>query len=792
MKPSEERRKLINLLIVALEVIQKEKPNERRLRFGDYSREDILRTTYFILKNGSDRFKDLTKEDFKLLDIGVEIEELNKILTGTLSETVSNKLEALAKDFKEFKDSPAGIPETREKRVDLDPQSPVALLRRKLAYYEAEAGKFVEPVVKIPEPKVSASSQGQLENLREQAKANPSEFKKSVDESIRIKRPYTDPGKISEISDVFIEALFVPPVSLAFNATLYKNPESIIPDASKEVQVNVAEVGKKYVEKFGSIKPILVEVFGTEVAEALIPENAMLPREFKEIEKPSDSSTVIKINPEVFNPAYDDNPKLIESVPFEKFFEISEPVETTIAEDVVVPTSYPISLPIVAVVGSEEIAKKGNPEAAVANVAFFVTGIRKKDVEGLTGGLSDGQIHLIKEHLLKLRQAFPGYTPSRTQLGILFGEVKFGNEEVRSILSGGPGAYGNIPQIRGPRRFVWDIAKQAFGGRADRFLDRTIRRNLINKVGGAAVKKLAGTALKSALAAVSNAVPVLGPIITFLATELLSRLLPLIRRFGKWIFAIAAGLIGLAAGGIVGGFILGGGSIVLMGGAGPAVATVSAAFAALGAAFLEALVAPFVIAIVAIPTVIALIMFIINSSAYVVPPSGVVDLSQNPSVAGVGCPTGWPTHPFANERPLTITQGPDGLFDHARFIEEAIDISVTTGHPVLATTPGVAYNRSPFGGYGIYVDLVTTCNGKQITIRYAHLVTVNPKITSSGVSVNANEQLGLSGNTGNSTGPHLHYEFIGGIRMEPPYIPAGILPTRACGLTGSACTTVVN
>lgn len=84
-----------------------------------------------------------------------------------------------------------------------------------------------------------------------------------------------------------------------------------------------------------------------------------------------------------------------------------------------------------------------------------------------------------------------------------------------------------------------------------------------------------------------------------------------------------------------------------------------------------------------------------------------------------------------------------------------IDYRANTGTPVVAAAEGVVAiaDRSGWnGGYGVTV-LINHGGGK--TTRYAHLsaIHVNP-----GERVGRGEVIGLSGNTGRSTGPHLHFE----------------------------------
>lgn len=81
-----------------------------------------------------------------------------------------------------------------------------------------------------------------------------------------------------------------------------------------------------------------------------------------------------------------------------------------------------------------------------------------------------------------------------------------------------------------------------------------------------------------------------------------------------------------------------------------------------------------------------------------------------------------------------------------------LDFGVIVGTPVEATMNGkVTYAGWNNQGYG---NLVIVENGDYKTY-YAHLSSIP---VSAGDSVAAGTTIGLSGNTGNSTGPHLHYE----------------------------------
>ena len=92
----------------------------------------------------------------------------------------------------------------------------------------------------------------------------------------------------------------------------------------------------------------------------------------------------------------------------------------------------------------------------------------------------------------------------------------------------------------------------------------------------------------------------------------------------------------------------------------------------------------------------------------------------------------------------------------------AMDIAVPVGTPVRATGTGrVLYAGWNNEGYG---NLVILENGPYRTY-YAHLdrLLVRP-----GEGIEAGAIVGLSGNTGNSTGPHLHYEVrLNGAQVMP-------------------------
>ncbi|MER5864636.1 LysM peptidoglycan-binding domain-containing M23 family metallopeptidase [Kitasatospora sp. NPDC002040] len=88
-----------------------------------------------------------------------------------------------------------------------------------------------------------------------------------------------------------------------------------------------------------------------------------------------------------------------------------------------------------------------------------------------------------------------------------------------------------------------------------------------------------------------------------------------------------------------------------------------------------------------------------------------------------------------------------------------VDFRASTGTSVKAITAGTVVSAGNGGSYGNEV-VVKHADGKYS--EYAHLSSISVSV---GQSVSAGQQLGLSGATGNVTGPHLHFE----VRTGPSY-----------------------
>ncbi len=89
-----------------------------------------------------------------------------------------------------------------------------------------------------------------------------------------------------------------------------------------------------------------------------------------------------------------------------------------------------------------------------------------------------------------------------------------------------------------------------------------------------------------------------------------------------------------------------------------------------------------------------------------------------------------------------------------RIFHDGMDFSCDVGTPVYATADGVVKNARWERGYGY---IVTIDHGYGYETRYAHLKSFNVK---RGQKVVRGETIALSGNTGRSSGPHVHYEVL--------------------------------
>lgn len=127
----------------------------------------------------------------------------------------------------------------------------------------------------------------------------------------------------------------------------------------------------------------------------------------------------------------------------------------------------------------------------------------------------------------------------------------------------------------------------------------------------------------------------------------------------------------------------------------------------------------------------------------------------DPSTQGMVWPTTtrWVTSPYGNRI--------HPVLGYSKF-HSGIDIGVGSGNSIYAAKSGVVILSQYYYGYG---NAVIVDHGNGLSTLYAHLSSLK---VSKGNWVNQGQVIALSGNTGISTGPHLHYEVrVNGKTVDP-------------------------
>lgn len=133
---------------------------------------------------------------------------------------------------------------------------------------------------------------------------------------------------------------------------------------------------------------------------------------------------------------------------------------------------------------------------------------------------------------------------------------------------------------------------------------------------------------------------------------------------------------------------------------------------------------------------------------------------RKPSATGPSIPQRWPL----DERGV-ITRGQvvEGSADETH---PGIDIAIALGTPIRASGGGIVTRTGSDAEYGLFV-LLTHPDGYQT--RYGH---ASRLLVADGDEVNAGQVIALSGSTGRSTAPHLHFEIRrNGRSIDPRNIP---------------------
>jgi murein DD-endopeptidase MepM/ murein hydrolase activator NlpD len=101
-------------------------------------------------------------------------------------------------------------------------------------------------------------------------------------------------------------------------------------------------------------------------------------------------------------------------------------------------------------------------------------------------------------------------------------------------------------------------------------------------------------------------------------------------------------------------------------------------------------------------------------------------------------------------------------FTAERIMHKGLDIATQHGATVISPSDGTAIFAGMESGYG---KVLVLDHGYGVKTRFAHLSAIDVKV---GDRVKRGEKIGAVGNTGRSTGPHLHYEVrVNGMPENP-------------------------
>lgn len=121
-------------------------------------------------------------------------------------------------------------------------------------------------------------------------------------------------------------------------------------------------------------------------------------------------------------------------------------------------------------------------------------------------------------------------------------------------------------------------------------------------------------------------------------------------------------------------------------------------------------------------------------------------------------PSIWPTQGFITSK----FGGRDSPFTGVKQLHRGLDIGSPTGTPIVAPANGRVVFSQTDGGYGLSIEID---HGSGVRTKYAHM---SKLIAHRGKMVKRGEIIGVVGNTGRSTGSHLHYEvLVNGVPTNP-------------------------
>ncbi|MEC7210017.1 MAG: M23 family metallopeptidase, partial [Pseudomonadota bacterium] len=129
-------------------------------------------------------------------------------------------------------------------------------------------------------------------------------------------------------------------------------------------------------------------------------------------------------------------------------------------------------------------------------------------------------------------------------------------------------------------------------------------------------------------------------------------------------------------------------------------------------------------------------------------------------------PLALPIHDYSITSDFGVRLDP---FKKRAAFHSGVDFGATTGTPVHSTLGGTVTQAGYKGPYGLVIEID---HGNGFKTRYGHLARSRVR---AGQRVEFQQHIGDAGNSGRSTGPHLHYEiwFDGKVRNPAAFLDAG-------------------
>ncbi|GEM_PF-3757554 len=615
------KQEYIENLIGAVDYFKK---NDGKNEFENLSFSDIRSLVILTLQSFPQilpEYEFYTEDDFNKINLDQFEDQLNRIRTYLITENgnIPDNLEILVEDFEKNHEEVAGNKKGAAHdivRAEIDKRMQLFHERSKYinditkilqtedaSLTETAINEVVlqlEKIAGLAAIAVILSNNQSREALISDIKENPDSFKKKL---------LGDFPNQETVINTYIESVVNLPTDSEVIPVLSDIGENRLLMQPLPVNISTSEVPKtvfgKYSDVFNGILKTVVEQKKQSPTEALVVDFKNIPPEIRE-----DARKVItQIAGEEFAGKLLLKEKKSEEYAYQ---------EISVSSFWAGPIGVPLLKTIEKVAAPSEIKKD---PFKLSMELYYQLGVTAGQFETIASSVG-----LKKEQTEKFLKAFKEYHIVHPFMAIEAGLSPTQTQRLMSVFQKPTGEVYDEVQwfenyqtdfpVSGVRGLALRVSQQIFGNTAKNIFNGLVENGLKR----AAVPFIKAGVKELAAAAGTAIAPGIGTALAWLGTTILpwiKRGLPIIfGGFGALIGGVTLGGVGIIIG-FSGGFAIGGG--ITGGSVAAGIETISGGVAALGGAFTSALLAPLVIAVIGIPTAVALILFIINSGAYVVP-----------------------------------------------------------------------------------------------------------------------------------------------------------------------------